>query len=111
MRDKKSSFDSIYNLSAEELEILRVYIDEHLEKKFITFSVSLVSALILFAKKSNDSFRLCVDYRDLNVIIKKNRYSLSLINETLNRLLEAKIYIKFDFRAAYNQIRIKKDDE
>ena len=109
--DKDSSFDSIYNLSTHELEMLRKYIDENLKKNFITLFIFSASVSILFVKKSDESLRLCVDYRELNVITIKNRYSLFLVSKVLDRLIETRVYIKLNLRIAYNQIRIKKDDE
>ena len=61
--------------------------------------------------KKNNELRLYVDYRDLNTIIIKNRYSLSLIFETLNRLCESKIFIKLNLKNVYYELRIKVDDE
>lgn len=111
IEDKELTFDSIYNLSTIELKILREYIDDHLKREFITFSVSSTESSILFVKKKNESLRLCVNYRSLNEIIIKNRYSLSLIDETLDRLIETKIYTKMNIRFVYNLIRIRERDE
>ena len=61
--------------------------------------------------KKNNELRLCVDYRDLNAIIIKNRHSLSLISETLNRLCESKIFTKLNLKNVYYKLRIKIDDE
>ena len=55
--------------------------------------------------------RLCVDYRELNKVIIKNRYFLFLINETLNHLNNVKRFIKLDFKNIYYRIRIRKNDE
>jgi hypothetical protein len=79
-KSKLLSFESIYNLSMIELELLRKYFDKFLTKEFIMFSSSLVNASILFVKKSKNDLRLCVNYRKLNVITIKNRYSISLTN-------------------------------
>jgi len=54
---------------------------------------------------------MCVDYRELNKITKKNRHPLPLIGETLDRLQEATIFTKLDVRDAYHRIKIKKKDE
>jgi hypothetical protein len=110
-QEKNSFFDTIYNLFAEELRILRVYIEKNLEKEFITSFTSSAAILILFIKKKDDELRLCVDYRDLNEITIKNRYSLFLIEEVMNRLVEVKIYIKLDIQVAYNLIRVRARDE
>ena len=61
--------------------------------------------------KKNNELRFYVDYRDLNVIIIKNRHLFSLIFETLNRLCESKIFTKLDLKNAYYRFRIKIDDE
>ena len=61
--------------------------------------------------KKNNELRLYVDYRDLNVIIIKNRHLLFLIFETLNRLCESKVFIKLNFKNTYYKLRIKIDDE
>ena len=55
--------------------------------------------------------RLCVDYRALNKLGKKNRYPFPLISEALNCLAGAAQYTKLDIRSAYNLIRIKEGDE
>ncbi len=104
-------FDSIYNLSATELKVLKDYIDEYMKKNFIIEFVSSAKALILFVKKTNDKLRLCVDYKELNEIIIKNRYSLFFINENLNKLSETKIFIKLNVKDVFHRIRIRKEDE
>ncbi len=101
----------LYNLNCAELATLRDYIAENLDKGFIQRSTSSAGAPVLFVKKKDGSLRLCVDYRGLNKVSKKNRYPLPLISEALDRLGSAKIYTKLDIRSAYNLIRIKEDDE
>ena len=73
--------------------------------------MSLADVLILFVFKKNEELRLCVNYKELNAIIIKNRHSLSLIIETLNRLCEAKRFIKLNLKNVYHRIRIRRDDE
>jgi hypothetical protein len=57
--------------------------------------------------KSNGGLRFCVDYRALNKLTIKNRYALPLIDETINRLSDTKIYTKLDLKDAYYRIRMK----
>ena len=66
---------------------------------------------MFFIKKTNDSLRLCVDYRDLNEIIIKNNYSLSLFSEILKRFAHTKHFIKINIRNAYYKIRMRKKNE
>jgi len=57
---------------------------------------------ILFIKKLEEELCFCMNYQDLNTIIIKNQYSLSLISETLNHLSQVKIFIKFDIIFTFN---------
>ncbi len=86
----KHEYASLYNLSKDELLLIKKYLKEHLNKEFIESSTASYVSLILFAKKSDDELRFCVNYCKLNAIIKKNRYSIFLIAETIVRLSKAK---------------------
>ena len=101
----------LYSLSRVELEFLRKYVDEYLQRGWIRRSRSSAGAPILFAKKKDGTLRLCVDYRGLNEITIKNRHPLPLISESLDRLAKAKWYTKLDIREAYHRIRIRAGDE
>ena len=101
----------IYSMSETELRTVREYLDDMLGKGFIRSSSSPAGAPILFAKKKDGSLRLCVDYRGLNRITKKNRYPIPLINDLLDRLRDARVFTKIDLRAGYNNIRIAEGDE
>jgi hypothetical protein len=104
-------FGPIYGLSEPELQALRDYLTENLAKGFVQHSKSLADSPILFVKKKDGSLRLCVDYRGLNKINKKNRYPLPLILGLLDRLRTGKIFTKLDLRGAYNLLRIRPNDE
>jgi hypothetical protein len=87
-----------------ELEVLKAYIIENLNKGFIKPSYAPFAALILFVHKANGQLRLCVNYRKLNIVIVKDRFPLPLINKTIARLSKAKVFIKLDVRAMFNHI-------
>jgi hypothetical protein len=57
--------------------------------------------------KSNRDLRFYIDYRALNKFIIKNRHALPLIDETINKLSNTKIYIKLDLKDVYYRIRMK----
>jgi hypothetical protein len=59
--------------------ILREYINENLKKEYIRFLISLTRYPVLFVPKLNGKLRMCINYRQFNTIIIKNRYTLSLI--------------------------------
>jgi len=66
-----------------KLQKMKKYLIKHLNKEFISSSFFSYVSLILFTEKKNESLHFCIDYRKLNALIKRNRYSLSLIDETL----------------------------
>ena len=72
---------------------------------------SFTEALILFTSKSDRDLQLCINYWELNTIIKKNQYSLSLINKIMNCVSDAKIFTKINIKNVYYCIYIHEDDE
>lgn len=104
VRNYKSMFE-------KELKTVKHYLNEHLAKEYIRLSSSTTAVFVLLIKKSEEELRFCVDYRVLNEIIVKNRYSISLLNEILIRLSRIKKFIKIDVIHAFNKMRIRKEDE
>ena len=82
----KLSKSRIYLIFAHKLEEVKKYLNENLRKRFITLNKTSFISLILFTKKSNNKLRFYVDYRRLNSIIKRNCYSILLIDEILIRI-------------------------
>ncbi len=109
--EKALPFGSIYKLSPVKLKTVRAYVEENLRKGFIRHSQSSCGAPIVFAKKKDESLRLCVNYRGLNKITVKNRYLLPLIEELLERISKAKYFSKFDVRDRYNRLRMASEEE
>src|SRR5579859_3085923 len=101
----------LYNMSETELQTLREYIDNMVDKGFIRSSHSPVGAPVLFVKKKDGSLRLCVDYRGLNRLTKKSRYPLPRIDTLINRLTTAKVFTKIDLREGYYNVRIAEGHE
>ena len=100
--------NSLYKMSILELQVLQKYLKKNLAKRFIRSNSSFVSFSVLFARKSFEKLRFCVNYRAFNIITIKNRYSLFLIQEILNRLIKAMIFFKFDIVTVFNKLRIQK---
>jgi hypothetical protein len=107
----KAPYGPIYYLFKLELRILRDYLAKNEQRKWIRRSKFLIKALILFMPKSNRGLRFYVDYRALNKFTVKNRHALLLINETINRLSDTKIYTKLNLKDAYHRIRMKANNE
>ena len=87
---------TLYLLSPVELSALRTFIDENLGTGFIRPTASSHAALVLFVKKKDGSLWLCIDFRGLNKITKKDHCPLPLIFDFLDSLSQAKIYSKVD---------------
>jgi hypothetical protein len=83
---------------------------ELLDKGYIRLSSSPWGCPALFVKKKDQSLRLCVDYRPLNVVTIKNKYLLSRIDILFDQLAGAKIFSKVDLRSCYHQIKIRPED-
>ena len=101
----------IYPMSGHKLEQVKKYLDEHLRKGFITPSKAPFASPVLFAEKPNEGLRFCVDYRRLNEIIKRNRYSIPLIDEILTRVQGCKYLTRLDIIAAFNKLRMHSESE
>ena len=101
----------IYSLSLKKFEILQKYLHDNLQKKFINSSKTFYVSLILFVVKSNEQLRLCVDYRKLNVIIKRNNYSISLIEKTLAKIIDCKFLFKLNIIFVFNKFRMNSQNE
>jgi hypothetical protein len=103
-------FRPVIRLSIAELDELRKQLDDLLGKGFIKPSTSPYGAPVLFVKKKDGSLRMCVDYRGLNRITKKNRHPLPRIDELIDRFRGARYFTKLDLLSGYHQQRIAEED-
>ena len=61
--------------------------------------------------KINEDLRFCVDYRKLDVMIKRNRYSLLLIKEIIEKIIKCKYFIRLNIITTFTKFRIHFDSE
>ncbi|KAI3730615.1 hypothetical protein L1987_61787 [Smallanthus sonchifolius] len=101
---------SPYRLAPSEMQELSNQLQELLDKGFIRPSFSPWGAPVLFVKKKDGSFRMCIDYRELNKVTIKNRYPLPRIDDLFDQLQGSSYYSKIDLRSGYHQLRIQEDD-
>ncbi|GJT55108.1 putative reverse transcriptase domain-containing protein [Tanacetum coccineum] len=99
-----------YRLAPSEMKELSKQLQELLEKGFIRPSSSPWGAPVLFVKKKDGSFRICIDYRELNKLTIKNRYPLPRIDDLFDQLQGSSVYSKIDLWSSYHQLRIRKED-
>jgi hypothetical protein len=90
----------------KELVELKVQLQELLDKGYIRPGSSPWGSPALFVKKKDGSLRMCVDYRPLNAVTVKNKYSLPRIDVLFDQLAGAKVFSNIDLRSGYHQIKI-----
>ncbi|GJV69938.1 putative reverse transcriptase domain-containing protein [Tanacetum coccineum] len=99
-----------YRLAPSEMKELSDQLKELFDKGFIRPSSSPWGAPVLFVKKKDGSFRMCIDYQELNKMTVKNCYSLPRIDDLFDQLQGSSVYSKIDLRSGYHQLRVREED-
>ncbi|GKD36054.1 putative reverse transcriptase domain-containing protein, partial [Tanacetum coccineum] len=99
-----------YRLAPSEMKELSDQLQELSYKGFIRPSSSHWGAPVLFVKKKDGSFQMCIDYQELNKMTVKNRYLLSRIDDLFDQLQGSSVYSKIDLRSGYHQLRVREED-
>ncbi|GJT36336.1 putative reverse transcriptase domain-containing protein, partial [Tanacetum coccineum] len=102
---------SPYRLASLEMQELSEQLQELQDKGFIRPSHSPWRAPVLFVKKKDGSFRMCIDYKELDKITIKNCYPLPRIDDLFDQLQGACYFFKIDLRSGYHQLRTKEYHE
>ncbi|GJQ89523.1 putative reverse transcriptase domain-containing protein [Tanacetum coccineum] len=110
VRDYPEFTKSPYRLTPSEMEELSGQLKELQDKAFIRSSSSPYRASVLFVKKKDGSFRMCIDYRELNKLTIRNRYPLPRIDDMFNQLQGLQYFSKIDLRSGYHKLRVHDDD-
>ena len=101
----------LYQMSKDQLLVLRKTLTELLDNGFIRVSNSPAAAPVIFVKKPGRGLRFCVDYHQLNEISRKDSYLIPRIDETLRTIAAAKYISKVDVISAFHRIRVIDGDE
>nr|GEZ31688.1 putative reverse transcriptase domain-containing protein [Tanacetum cinerariifolium] len=99
-----------YRLAPSKMKDLAKQLQELSDIGFIRPSSSPWGAPVLFVKKKDGSFRMCIDYRELNKLTVKNRYPLPRIDDLFDQLQGSSVYSKIEFRSGYHQLRVHEED-
>ncbi|GJV51986.1 putative reverse transcriptase domain-containing protein [Tanacetum coccineum] len=99
-----------YRLAPSEMKELSKQLQELSDKGFIRPSPSPWGAPVLFVKKKDGSFSMCIGYHELNKLTVKNRYPLPRIDDLFDQLQGSSIYSKIDLRLGYHQLRVREQD-
>ena len=92
-----------YRISTLEILELKMQLEELLEKKYIKPSVSPWGALVLFVKNKDGTLKLCIDYRQLNKAMVKNKYPFPRIDDLCDQIRGENVFSKIDLRSGYHQ--------
>nr|GEX23929.1 hypothetical protein [Tanacetum cinerariifolium] len=96
-----------YRLALSEMKELVGQLQELSDKGFIRPSSSPWGALVLFVKKKDGSFHMCINYCELNKLTVKNRYPLPRIDDLFNQLQGSSVYLKIDLRSDQKELNIR----
>nr|GFB65434.1 putative reverse transcriptase domain-containing protein [Tanacetum cinerariifolium] len=99
-----------YQLVSSEMKELSEQLQELFDKGFIRPSSSHWGASVLFIKKKDRSFKMCIDYMELNKLTVKNHYPLMRIDDLFDQIQGSNVYSKIDLRSSYHQLRVREQD-
>nr|GFA97407.1 putative reverse transcriptase domain-containing protein [Tanacetum cinerariifolium] len=99
-----------YRLAPSEMKDFSEQLKELSDKGFIRPSSSPWGAPVLFVKKRDGSFWMCIDYRELNKLTVKNRYPQPRIDDLFDQLQGSSVYSKIDLRSGYHQLRVREEN-
>nr|GFA90916.1 putative reverse transcriptase domain-containing protein [Tanacetum cinerariifolium] len=91
-----------YRLAPFGMKDLSKQLKELFDKGFIRHSSSPWGAPILFFNRKDGSFRMCIDYQELNKLTVKNRYPLPRIDDLFDQLQGSSVYSKIDLSSGYH---------
>ncbi|GJW57900.1 putative reverse transcriptase domain-containing protein [Tanacetum coccineum] len=110
---KKETEDKSEEKQLEDVPIVRDFPEvfpEDLPGLPPTRQVEFQIDLVPSAAPKDGSFRMCIDYRELNKLTMKNRYPLSRIDDLFDQLQGSRVYSKIDLRSGYHQLRVREED-
>jgi hypothetical protein len=99
-----------YRMSTPELQELRIQLKELLDLGLIRPNVSSWGAPVIFIQNKDGSWRLYIDYLQLNKAMIKNQYPLLRIEDLFDQMKGVTVFSKIELRSGYHQLQIKKDD-
>ncbi len=109
--DSMFSLCQVYQMFSVKLLKVKKYLNENLSKRFIILSQTLYFFSVLFILKANKDFQFCVNYQKLNVIFKRNRYSLSLIDKIIDKIVNCKYLTRLNIISTFNKLQMHLDNE
>ena len=96
-----------YPLPHTKLQAMKTQMRELIDKGWVVPSSSpWASPILLVPKDQGGNLRLCIDFRDLNALTKKDRFPLPRIDDLLHRASTARVFSKIDLASGFHQIEV-----
>lgn len=109
LKDDEPIYQRARRLSEQEKQIVRRQVDEWMRDDIVRPSLSEYASPVVLVRKKSGTYRLCVDYRQLNRKIVKDRYPLPLIDDQLDRLQSAKVFTTLDLENGFFHVKVDED--
>ncbi|XP_060202731.1 uncharacterized protein LOC132631149 [Lycium barbarum] len=99
-----------YRYPSVKKDIIEELVQQMLDQGIIQPSCSPFASPVVLVGKKDGSWRMCVDYRDLNKFTVKNKFPIPIVEDLLDELEGSKIFSKIDLRSGYHQLRMAIED-
>ncbi len=109
--ENQSSWSWLYFMLSYKLQKIKEYLEKFLKKKFITLSKASFASSILFVEKKDDSLCFCMNYWKLNALIKRDHYSILLIDEVLAWIQDSKYLTQLNIIITFNKLHMSSESE
>jgi len=91
-------------------EAISSHIDNLLSQGVIEPASSPWASNVVLVRKKDSTFRVCIDYRSVNSVTRRDAYPLPRIDSCLDAMAEARWFSTFDLRSSYHQVPVAEED-